>query len=97
MLCFSKIFTKVNESTPNCKKELKCQQSINVKDKINILEKRQKHRLIELNDCNKNTLEFVKNLNLPKNNEESMIGKYRRKVKEDETRNLNNWNEYFQK
>ena len=54
---------KVNQSTPNYEKELKRQQSINaVKDEINILEKRRKHCLIELNDYDKNTQQFVKSL-----------------------------------
>ena len=50
----AKFWQKVNESISSYQKELKCQQSINaVKDEINILE-RQKHRLIELNDYDKN-------------------------------------------
>ena len=39
-----KLRQKVNESTPNCEKELKRQQSINaVKNEIKILEERRKH------------------------------------------------------
>ena len=39
----------------------KHQESINaVKDMINILEKRQKDWLMELNDCDKNIQQFVK-------------------------------------
>ena len=34
---------------------------------------------------------------LPNNDKESMIAKYRSKVKEDETRNINNWNKDFDK
>ena len=39
----------------------------------------------------------MKTLNLSDNDEESIIAKYRCKVKEDETRNVNNWNEHFSK
>ena len=39
----------------------------------------------------------MKTLNLSNNDEESIIAKYRCKVKEDETRNVNNWNEHFDK
>ena len=89
---------KVNESTPNYKNKLKHQQSINpVKDEINILEEREKHWLIKLNDYDKNIQQFIKTLNLPNYNEESMIAKYRCKVKEGKTRNVNNWNEHFDK
>ena len=64
---------------------------------INILEERQKHWLIEVNDYDQNIQQFVKTLILPNNDEESMIASYRCKVKEDETRNVNNWNEHFNK
>ena len=36
----------------------------------------------------------MKTLNLPNSDEESVISKYICKVKEDETRNVNNWNEH---
>ena len=71
-------------------KFLKCSE-------INILEERQKHWLIEVNDYDQNIQQFVKTLILPNNDEESMIANYRCKVKEDETRNVNNWNEHFNK
>ena len=88
---------KGNKSTPNYEKELK-QQSINVvKDEINILEELQKHRSIELNDYDKNIQQFVETLSLSHNDKESMIAKYRSKVKEDKTRNVNNWNKNFNK
>ena len=91
----TKFRQKVNESTPNYKKKLKCQQSINVvKD---LLEERQKHWLIELNDYDKNIQQFVETLSLCNNDKESMITKYRSNVKEDETRNANNWNKHFDK
>ena len=93
----AKFRQKLNESTPNYKKELKHQQFINTaKTDINMLE-RQKHWLIEINDCDKNIQQFVKTLNLPNSDEESMISKYICKVKEDETRNVNNWNEHVNK
>ena len=93
----AKFRQKLNESTPNYEKELKHQQFINTaKTDINMLE-RQKHWLIEINDCDKNIQQFVKTLNLPNSDEESMISKYICKVKEDETRNVNNWNEHVNK
>ena len=84
---------------PIARKELNCQQSINnaVKDEINILEELQKHWLIELIDYDKNIQQFVKTPNLPCNDEESMIAKYGCTVKEDKRRNVNNWNEHFNK
>ena len=94
----AKFLQKINESTPNYEKELKRQQSINaVKDEINILEERQKHWLIKLNDYDKNIQHYIKTLNLSNYDEESMIAKYRCKVKENETRNVNKWNENFDK
>ena len=73
----AKFQQKVNESTLNYGKELKRQQSINaVKAEINILEERQKHWLIELNDYDKNIPQFVKTLSLANNDKESMIAKY---------------------
>ena len=39
----------------------------------------------------------METLSLPNNDKESMIAKYRSKVKEDETRNINNWNKDFDK
>ena len=56
-----------------------------------------KHRLIELNDYDKNIQHFVETLSLPNSNKESMVAKYKRKVKEDETRNANNQNKRFDK
>ena len=53
--------------------------------------------LIELNDYYKNIQQFIETLNLPNYNEESMVAKYRCKVKEDETRNVSNWNKHFDK
>ena len=71
------------------KKKLKHQQSINAtKDEINILKERQKHWLTELNDHDKNTQQFVETVSLRNNDKESIIAKYRSKVKEDETRNV---------
>ena len=94
----TKFRQKVNESTPNYEKELKPQQSINaVKDEKNIVKERQKHWLIKLNDYDKNFQQFVETLSLTNNDKESMITKYRKKVKEDETRNLNNRNKHFDK
>ena len=64
----AKFRQKVNESTPNYEKELKGQQSINAaKDEIKILDERNKHCLIELNDYDKNTQYFVETLSLPNN------------------------------
>ena len=37
----------------------------------------------------------METLNLPNNNEESIIAKYRCKVKEDGARYVNNWNDNF--
>ena len=37
----------------------------------------------------------METLNLPNNNKESIIAKYRCKVKEDEARYVNNWNDNF--
>ena len=49
----------------------KRQQSINaVKYQTNILEKRQKHWLIELNDYDKNIQQYIKTLNLAYYDEE---------------------------
>ena len=94
----TKFRQKVNESTPNYEKELKPQQSINaVKDEKNIVKERQKHWLIKLGDYDKNFQQFVETLSLTNNDKESMITKYRKKVKEDETRNLNNRNKHFDK
>ena len=56
----AKFRQKVNESTRNYEKELKCQQSINaIEDEINILEERQKHWLVELTDYDKNIQQFL--------------------------------------
>ena len=89
---------KVNESTPNYEKKIKRQQPINaVKDEIDILEERQKYLLIELNEYDKNIQQFIKTLGLPTDGKVSMIAKYRSKVKEDETRNVNNSNKHFDK
>ena len=60
-----------------------------------MLQKRQKHWLIELN-YDKNIQQFIKILNLHNQDEESMIAKYRCKVKEDNT-SVSNWNEHFDK
>ena len=80
------------------KKKLKHQQSINAtKDEINILKERQKHWLTELNDHDKNTQQFVETVSLRNNDKESIIAKYRSKVKEDETRNVSNWSKHFDK
>ena len=53
--------------------------------------------MIELNDYDKHIQQFVETLSLPNNDNESMIAKYRSKIKEDETRNVNNWNKHFDK
>ena len=83
---------------PITKKKLKHQQSINApKDEINILEERQKHWLTELHDHDKNTQQFVETVSLRNNDKESIIAKYRSKVKEDETRNVSNWSKHFDK
>ena len=55
----------------------------------------QKHWLIELNDYDKNIQQFLETLSLANNDKETMIAKYRRTVKEDETGNVNNWNKHF--
>ena len=39
----------------------------------------------------------MKTLSPSNNNKESMIAKYRTKTKEDETRNVNNWSNHFNK
>ena len=39
----------------------------------------------------------MKTLISSNNNKESMIAKYRSKTKEDETRNVNNWTNHFDK
>ena len=76
---------------PITKKKLTRQYSINaVKDGINLLEECQNHWLIKLYDYDKTIQQFAKALNLPDNIEESMIAKYRSKVKENESRNVKN-------
>ena len=75
---------------------MKRQQSINaVKYEINILEERQKHWLIEQSYYDKNIQQFAETLSLCNNDKEPMIAKHRSKVKEDETRNVDNWNKHF--
>ena len=68
-----------------------------MKDEKNIVKERQKHWLTKLSDYDKNFQQFVETLSLTNNDKESMITRYRKKVKEDETRNLNNRNKYFDK
>ena len=57
--------------------------------KINILEERQIHWLIKLNQYDKNIQQFVKTFKLPNDDDKS---NYRCQVKEKEATNVSNWN-----
>ena len=51
--------------------------------------------LIEQSYYDKNIQQFAETLSLCNNDKEPMIAKHRSKVKEDETRNVDNWNKHF--
>ena len=97
-LMFQQNFDKSKWIYTQLRKRIKTSTSINhAKDKINILEERQKRWLVKLSQCDKNIQQFVKTFNLPNNDEESMIAKYRCQVKENEATNVNNWYWHFNK
>ena len=95
-LMFQQNFDKSKWIYTQLRKRIKTSTSINhAKDKINVLEERQKHWLVKLNEYDKNIQQFVKTFNLPNNDQESMIAKYRCQVKENEATNVNNWYWHF--
>ena len=93
----AKFRAKVNTTTPEYEKEIRCKQSIDtMKREIDILDERRRNWLVELEQY-KQAIQNINSLNFNNKQQELLQVKYKAKLKEDEKRNTDNWNDHFDK
>ena len=94
----AKFRAKVNTTTPEYEKEIKRKQSIDsMKREIHILDERRRNWLVELEHYEQAIHYIINSLNFNNEQQQLLQVKYKEKLKEDEKRNTDNWNNHFDK
>ena len=89
---------KLTLQHPNMKKEIRRQQYINtIKREIDILDERRKNSLVPFGNYEQTIYNIINSLNLNNERQQLLQVKYKEKSKEDEKRNVDNWNDHFDK
>ena len=94
----AKFRAKVNITTPEYEKEIRRKQSIDtMKREIDILDERRRNWLVELEQYEQAIHSIINSLNFNNEQQQLLQVKYKDKLKEDEKRNTDNWNNHFDK
>ena len=94
----AKFRAKVNTTIPEHEKEVRRKQSIDtMKREIDILDERRRNWLVELEHYEQAIHSIINSLNFNNEQQHLLQVKYKEKVKEDEKRNTDNWNDHFDK
>ena len=89
---------KVNTTTPEYEKEIRRKQSIDtMKTKIDILDERRRNQLVVLEQYEQALQNIINSLNFNNEQQQLLQVKYKDKLKENEKRNADNWNDHFDK
>ena len=94
----AKLRAKVNTTTPEYEKEIRRKQSIDtMKREIDILDERRRYWLNELQQHEQAIKNIINSPNFNNEQQPLLQVKYKDKLKEDEKRNTDNWNDCFDK
>ena len=97
-LILAKFRAKVNTTTPEYEKEIKRKQSIDtMKREIDISDERRRYWLNELQQHEQAIKNIINSPNFNNEQQPLLQVKYKDKLKEDEKRNTDNWNDCFDK
>ena len=97
-LVHANLRAKVNTTTPEYEKEIRRKQSIDtMKREIDILDERRRYWLNELQQHEQAIKNIINSPNFNNEQQPLLQVKYKDKLKEDEKRNTDNWNDCFDK
>ena len=94
----AKFRAKVNTATSEYEKEIRRKQSTDtMKREVDILDERRRNWLVELEQYEQAIHSIINSLNFNNEQQQLLQVKYKDKLKEDEKRNADHWNDHFDK